>query len=96
MFAVVVTFQTKPGQIAGFLPEMMQNAATSLASEPGCHRFDVCTDTSRPEEVFLYELYDDRAAFEVHLKSEHFVAFDARVADMIATKEVRTYDQVPT
>ncbi|MEP3332569.1 putative quinol monooxygenase [Sedimentitalea sp.] len=96
MYAVVVTFRIKSGHISAFLPEMMQNAATSLATEPGCHRFDVCTDEDRPEEVFLYELYEDRAAFQTHLNSRHFVDFDAKVQPMVATKDVRTYDQVPT
>lgn len=94
MFAVVVTFRIRPNQMGTFLPAMRANAQTSLAEEPGCHRFDVCTDPDRPNEVFLYELYTDRAAFMVHLASDHFVAFDAHVAEMIATKDVRTYAEV--
>ena len=73
---------------------MIANARTSLAEEPGCHQFDVCTDPARPDEVFLYERYTDRAAFDDHLASAHFKAFDARVAPMIAAKEVRTYHEV--
>ncbi|MDU9002904.1 putative quinol monooxygenase [Sedimentitalea todarodis] len=96
MFAVVVTFRIKPEYNGAFLPEMLQNAATSLAMESGCHRFDVCTDSARPEEVFLYELYEDRSAFDTHSTSSHFVEFDAKVARMVTSKEVRTYDQVPT
>ena len=94
MFAVVVTFEIKPGAMPSFLPAMTDNAQTSLASEPECHRFDVCTDQTRPNEVFLYELYSDRAAFDAHLASAHFKAFDRQVADWIASKDVRTYQEV--
>ena len=94
MFAVVVTFRVAEGAMAAFLPAMTENARASLANEPGCHRFDVCTDPTRPGEVFLYELYTDRSAFDAHLASDHFKVFDARVADMIAAKEVRTYTEV--
>ncbi|MEL6689265.1 MAG: putative quinol monooxygenase [Pseudomonadota bacterium] len=94
MFAVVVTFQLKAGQMADFVPLMEKNAATSLAQEPGCTRFDVCSDPERPDEVFLYELYDDRAAFDDHLQSAHFKAFDAAVGEMIAAKDIRTYATV--
>lgn len=94
MFAVVVTFQIKDGAVAAFLPAMTQNARTSLAEETGCHRFDICTDSTRPNEVFLYELYTDRAAFDAHLDSPHFKLFDRHVADMIASKDVRTYKEV--
>ena len=94
MFAVVVTFQIKPGAMDAFLPLMAANARTSLAQEPDCHRFDVCTDSARPDEVFLFELYSGRAAFDAHLASAHFLAFDADLAGMIAAKTVQTYDQV--
>ena len=94
MFAVVVTFDIKPQYMADFLPAMTENARLSLLDEDGCHQFDVCTDPARPTEVFLYELYTDAAAFDAHLASAHFKAFDALVAPMIAAKDVRTYSQV--
>ena len=94
MYAVVVTFQIREGEIGAFMPLMLRNARTSMAEEPGCLRFDVCSDPDRPNDVFLYELYTDRAAFDAHLASPHFVAFDAQVAEMISAKVVRTYAEV--
>ena len=94
MFAVIVTFRFKADKADEFLPLMKLNASRSLADEPGCQRFDVCEDDAHPNEVFLYELYDDRAAFDAHLASPHFKDFDAAVADMIVEKDVRTYAQV--
>ena len=38
--------------------------------------------------------YTDAAAFDAHLSSDHFKAFDARVAQMVASKSVATYAQV--
>lgn len=77
-----------------FMPMMLGNAKTSLSEEPGCLQFDVLTDPSRPDEVFLYELYSSRAAFDAHLASSHFLAFDQAVADMIEDKLVKTYRSV--
>lgn len=94
MFAVVVTFQIKPGAMSGFLPAMIKNAQTSLSQEPGCHRFDVCTDRNRPNEVFLYELYTDRAAFDAHLSQPHFLSFDNQVSPLVSGKDVRIYQEV--
>lgn len=91
MFAVVVTFQLFPGKLDAFLPLIRENAATSREKEPGCHQFDVATDPERPGEVFLYELYGDPADFAHHLTTAHFATFDAASADLIASKEVRTY-----
>lgn len=91
MFAVLVTFQIKAGFMDSFLPLMKDNAEASLQKEPGCHVFDVCRDG---QEVFLYELYDDRTAFNTHLTSDHFLDFDAAVAAMVADKHVRFYEEV--
>lgn len=94
MFAVAVHFESTPGQATAFLAAVKANAATSLEQEPGCQVFDVCTNPETPNLVFLYELYDDKAAFNAHLESAHFRAFDAVVAPMIAGKRVHTYSQV--
>lgn len=94
MFAVTVIFRIKPTDFETFLPLMLQNAASSLASEPGCRVFDVCTDPSRPNEVFLYELYDTETEFGAHLRSAHFLAFDAEVSTMVLEKTVATYSEV--
>lgn len=96
MFAVTVVLKTDPTQREAFQALMRTNAQTSLAEEPGCHRFDICRNADDPDTVFLYELYDDRAAFEAHLQSAHFKSFDAAVADMVLGKEVITYDEVQT
>lgn len=95
-FAVVVTFTVRESEWEPFLTLMQANARTSRAVEPGCQQFDVCTDPDRPQEVFLYEIYDDAAAFEAHLASDHFATFDKATAKMILTKDVRTYQQVTT
>ncbi|MBO6508518.1 MAG: antibiotic biosynthesis monooxygenase [Roseibium sp.] len=94
MYAVTVLFKIKEGRQDEFLPLMIKNARLSLKDEPGCSRFDVCTDPARPDEVFLYEIYDDAAAFQVHLKTPHFLSFDKQVAGMIADKTVWTYSEV--
>lgn len=94
MFAVCVTFRIVPNQMQAFMPAMLANATTSLDMEPGCHRFDVLTDTNRPNEVFLYELYTDATAFDVHCASLHFKSFNAATRAMIAGKEITTWDKV--
>jgi len=90
-YAVCVTFRTLPGAMGRFLPLMLENAGQSRDREPGCLRFDVLSDPDHPDEVFLYEIYSDRAAFDAHLGSAHFRAFDAAVADLVADKVVRTW-----
>ncbi|QKV19103.1 putative quinol monooxygenase [Oricola thermophila] len=93
MYCVTVNFTLRPATRAAFMERMRQQAAESLEREPGCRVFDVWTDEDREDQIFLYEVYDDRAAFDAHLKSAHFRSFDAEVADMVAAKEVQTWSR---
>lgn len=94
MFVVAVTFQIEMGYMDAFLPLMKQNAETSLEQEAGCHQFDVCQSSSTENVVFLYEVYTDKTAFELHLASNHFREFDKEVAHMIENKLVQTYTRI--
>jgi quinol monooxygenase YgiN len=94
MYAVTVTFTIKPGQMESFLRPMRANASESLRQERGCHQFDICLDPSVPDQVFLYELYTDRAAFDVHCTMAHFEAFNATTEDMVAAKSVQCFEEV--
>lgn len=91
MYVVTVRFEVEPAAAAGFLARVRQQAADSLTAEPGCHRFDVCVDPEAPERVFLYELYDDADAFQAHLATAHFLAFDREVGPAVRDKRVETY-----
>ena len=85
----IVDFEINLQQIDAFLPLMRENASASARDEPGCRQFDVCYDPDHPGHVFLYEVYDDRTAFDAHLSTLHFKSFDAATAGMIRSKKVR-------
>lgn len=91
MFGVLVEFDIKDGQISAFKEAVCKQAEDSLTSEPDCHVFDVAHDKDAPNTIILYELYTDAAAFDAHLKSAHFKAFDANVSDLVAAKRVRAF-----
>jgi quinol monooxygenase YgiN len=93
VYVVTVDFEIHPQHWRAFVPLMHENARVSREREPGCRQFDVCTDAAKPNSVFLYEVYDDRAAFEVHLASAHYKAFDGAVRDMVAAKSVRLLER---
>ena len=90
-YVVTVHFEIEPDRLDAFMPLMRANAEASVRDEPGCRRFDVCVDPDDPTHVFLYEVYDDRAAFDAHLASVHFKEFDAAVAPMLAAKAVAPF-----
>lgn len=90
-YIVTVEFEISAPHLASFMAHMLANARESVRVEPGCRQFDVCRDPGAPNRIFLYEAYDDRAAFDAHLASPHFKAFDSQVAGWILSKRVATY-----
>jgi len=92
-FALAVAFKVKQTEFDRFLDLVRANAAASLSAEPGCLRFDVLIPRAETPAttVFLYEIYRDRAAFDEHLASPHFRAFDRAVSDMVISKSVDEY-----
>lgn len=86
MYVIVADFTVDPAEAAAFREVVTKNAGLSVANEPGCRQFDVCVDPARDDRIYLYEVYDDEAAFQAHLASEHFHEFDARVADWIRAR----------
>lgn len=91
MFVVTVRFSIEAMQVDAFMPLMLENARASLADEEGCRTFDVCQDPEAPTVVFLYEVYDDQAAFETHMTTPHFLSFSDRIEGMVRDKSVQTY-----
>ena len=55
-----------------FAEAIQANSQFSMDKEPGCHRFDVCKDPDDTNSIFLYEVYENRESFGLHLESEHY------------------------
>ena len=81
MYVVTVEFIAKGGYEDELGEALILQAGNSLKLEDGC-RF------------FLYEIYDDLAAFDLHMKSDHFLTFNAKVAPFVASKSVDIFTKI--
>jgi quinol monooxygenase YgiN len=93
-FVIVVDFRIKPGAMQNFRRLIDENAKASVRDEPGCRRFDVLANRTEADRILLYEVYADRAAFDAHVRSDHYARFDAASADLVARKTVTVCDLV--
>ena len=93
-YVIAVEFDIDPAQLAAFMPLMTENAAASLRDETGCRRFDVCRPRDVANRVFLYEIYDDEAAFQAHLLTSHFKSFAVATKDMITARKIVACDWI--
>lgn len=92
MFVVLVDFQVKPEFAGEFRTLVLQQAKNSLTNEEACRQFDVSIDPDDDTHFLLYELYDDRAAFDVHVTTEYFAQFGAAIADGLVSKNLTHWE----
>ncbi|QXH36486.1 putative quinol monooxygenase [Pseudomonas muyukensis] len=72
MYSLFIKTRVKPGSADAFLSAIQANAAASVATEPGCLVFDVAQDRDDPDVIYLYEIYQDDAAYDAHTQTAHF------------------------
>ena len=90
MFIVTVTYEIEPENRESFHAAILTNASASQRNEPGCRQFDVSFNDDGVR-CFLYEVYDDSAAFDAHRATPHFNEYDRTTKDWIISKKVETW-----
>ena len=88
LFVVVVEFRLKEGAQSQFRRLIETNADASVRNEPGCLQFDVLEPEGEGDRVLLYEIYSDKAAFDFHLRSEHFRTFASHSEPLCLGKSI--------
>jgi autoinducer 2-degrading protein len=71
--ALVVKIHMKAEFREQFLKEMWDDAIGSEKNEPDCLMFNIVHDSGDPNILYLFEVYKDDKAVEVHKKMPHFV-----------------------
>ena len=91
-YAVVALWTAKEGaedEIQGLLLEI----ASASRAEPGCRLYRLHRARETPRSFLIYEMYDDQAAFEAHVASEHFVRLVlGRATPVLEQRERSSYD----
>ena len=88
MFVITVDFEIKSEYVNEFRSRVLQQAKDSLDNEEKCLKFDVCFDEINKNKVFLYEIYNNKDAFDYHLRSDHYLNFDNDVKNWVTKKIV--------
>lgn len=94
MYIVHVRFSIKPEFVDTFRDLVIKHANNSLTNEEGCQQFDVSFDPDDVTSCMLYEVYDDRAAFDVHAATPYLAAFGAAIEDGVVSKNLTFWNRV--
>ena len=68
-YAIVATFEVELDKMNDFLPLLKAHSKRCIENEPGTLQFDVLKPNEKDNEVRVYEVYKDKAAFEEHWNS---------------------------
>ena len=69
---ILFRVDANPGKRQELAEFLMWDHKESLEHEPGTLRFDVFQDPENLDRFYVYEVYEDDAAFEEHKKHETF------------------------
>lgn len=94
LYVNAVDIDVVPGKIEDYLVAIKEVGAASIKSEPGCSEFDITVSQKDPNHLFIFEVYENAAAFDAHLKSDHYKKYAATAKDVVAKREVHSLSSV--
>jgi autoinducer 2-degrading protein len=95
LYINAVDLDIVPAERDNYLAAIKENSMAAI-QEPGCKEFNILVLASDPNHIFLYEVYDNEAAFQSHRASEHFKKYAALTANMVAKRVSRTMAAIGT
>jgi quinol monooxygenase YgiN len=73
--------------------DTIEDLVEQSRTEDGTVDYRATTDVEDPNTVRFFEQYEDRAALEAHLQTDHYEQFEAALGGWLAGKpEVRQFD----
>jgi|SaaInlStandDraft_1057018.scaffolds.fasta_scaffold117078_2 (4S)-4-hydroxy-5-phosphonooxypentane-2,3-dione isomerase len=94
MLVVTVDFKAKSDKVEQFREAILYQARSSRENEVGCQQFDVVQSQEDPSRFFVYEIYRDEAAFEVHKGSEHSARTNIAVTGLLDERELTIWNKI--
>jgi quinol monooxygenase YgiN len=92
MIALHAKFPIDPDQREAAL-EVFARLVEGSRAQSGIEYYHAATDIHDPNLLHLVERYEDEAAFDAQLETDHFAAFDEALPDLLAgDPEVVRYD----
>ena len=85
--AIVGEMSAHPGKFAEYLAKMTEHARASR-KEPGCIRFDVFVPREGENTLYIYEIWKDQAALDVHANTPRMKAYRDTTKPITASRKV--------
>jgi quinol monooxygenase YgiN len=93
-YVVTATWTAREGEEERVL-RAIENLVEPSRAERGCLYYQPCRDPENARVFFIFELYEDEAAYKAHGESEHFRRFGLEEAiPLLESRERRFYTTI--
>jgi quinol monooxygenase YgiN len=83
-----------PEQVGAYTKHLATEIEASLKNEPGVLFLFATHDKEKHHLVKVFEGYADKAAYEAHISSEHFLKYKSDTANMIVSLSLKEVDAI--
>ena len=83
-----------PLQLKEYNAALKEQMNTAIKLEPGVLSYYAVADKKNPSEITIIEVYADTAAYQLHIKTPHFLKYKTRVEDMVKSLELLELDVI--
>ena len=87
-YVVAATWRAKDGA-QDRLAEIIEELTPLARAEPGNRYYQAQRSVEDPTHFFLCEIYEDEAAYQAHMETEHFTRLvkEEAIPDLLAARE---------
>lgn len=82
-----------PAHLEEYLVAAKACGAASMEKEPGVLLMYSMQEKEKPEQITILEIYETQAAYEAHIRTEHFQAYKQGTLPWVL--ELELLDQIP-
>ena len=79
----IAEIEVDPDQLAAYKAILAEEQEASVRLEPGVLMLHSVAVAAQPNQIRLLEVYADRAAYEAHIRSPHFLKYKTSTEQMV-------------
>jgi quinol monooxygenase YgiN len=96
MLVVTTIFEVEADSLDVFRAAMSRQAEITRTREIGCHRYDISFDPKIATRCLTYSIFEDEAAYEHHLATDHFRTFDDLIFERVMSSRTELWQLAVT
>jgi quinol monooxygenase YgiN len=90
----LAALEIDPARVEQYKAALREEISSSIRLEPGVITLYAVSVKNHPEQVRLFEMYADQAAYESHIQSVHFKRYKAETQSMVRSLTLLETDPI--